>query len=223
MSGFEVAGLVLGAFPIFLECLEAYLEISDMKDFKPVLKRLNRQLKTEKCKLTNTCRNLVNGIVSTDQAHKLASGTGWDDRDFQDKLQQRLGLETATVFVEVVGHLFESLTKLSDEVGLNREQKVFPTLGMCLGEMLIHFVTAYAGESQICPPTKKLPYHARRNQKHQHRPISVVQNRFDYRSSTASKLPCSRKLQPHKGACTKFIQCLTRAVSTVEMSLSGAA
>jgi hypothetical protein len=59
MSGIEVAGLLLGAFPVFLECLQSYLEISEMSDYKPVLVRIKRRLKVEKCKLNNTCRSLV--------------------------------------------------------------------------------------------------------------------------------------------------------------------
>jgi hypothetical protein len=130
VTGVEVAGLVLGAFPVFLQCLEGYLKIKDMRDSKPVLKRLNRQLKMEKCKFTNTCRNLFNGIVSTDEAETLASGVGWENRDFQQNLEQHMGSENAAAFIEAVDELYTLLKKLSDAVGLDGEQKVWISFGM---------------------------------------------------------------------------------------------
>ena len=54
MSGFEIAGVVLGTLPLIITAVEAY--IGFMKDWGKVaseLKSINRQLSTERSKLYN--------------------------------------------------------------------------------------------------------------------------------------------------------------------------
>src|SRR5690348_11333638 len=60
MSGFEVAGIVLGSIPIIVTAIEAYINF--MRDWGKVateLKSLNRQLTTERAKLYNVLDQLL--------------------------------------------------------------------------------------------------------------------------------------------------------------------
>lgn len=67
MSGIEVAGLVLGAFPIVLECLK-YVEqgrvsIRFWKYYKHDVAKYIRSLETEKLRFLDTIERLFDGIV----------------------------------------------------------------------------------------------------------------------------------------------------------------
>ncbi|KAK3896367.1 hypothetical protein C8A05DRAFT_40124, partial [Staphylotrichum tortipilum] len=60
MSGFEVAGIVLGSIPLIVTAVEAYIKF--MRDWGKIpseLKSLNRQLTTERAKLYNVLEQLL--------------------------------------------------------------------------------------------------------------------------------------------------------------------
>jgi hypothetical protein len=128
VTGIEAAGLALAIFPIFLQCLE---KVKDTKDYHHALKRLDRQLKMEKCKFTNTCRKFLEGMVLPDDTKVLVSGAGWDNPDFQVKLEQHLGLETTRAFTEAAKELYESLQELNKEIRLDGKQKVYLGFLLC--------------------------------------------------------------------------------------------
>lgn len=64
MSGFEVAGIVLGSIPLIVSAVEAYINF--LKGWGKVtseLRSLNRQLTTERAKLYNVCDQLLADLV----------------------------------------------------------------------------------------------------------------------------------------------------------------
>ncbi|KAH7193852.1 uncharacterized protein B0J16DRAFT_395843 [Fusarium flagelliforme] len=64
MSGFEVAGIVLGSLPLVVTALQAYCKfMRDWSKTQSELKSLDRQLNTERAKLYNVCYLLINDVV----------------------------------------------------------------------------------------------------------------------------------------------------------------
>lgn len=65
MSGFEVAGIILGVVPLAIQAAKGYMTIlSSMKDAKRNLKALIHDLETEQVRLEMTCEVLLDGIVT---------------------------------------------------------------------------------------------------------------------------------------------------------------
>ncbi len=64
MSGFEIAGIVLGSFPLLVTALEAYINF--MKDWGKIpseMNSLHRQLTTEQVNLHNVLERLLGDMV----------------------------------------------------------------------------------------------------------------------------------------------------------------
>ncbi|KAF8244015.1 hypothetical protein K440DRAFT_636555 [Wilcoxina mikolae CBS 423.85] len=125
VTGVETAGLVLAAFPILIQFLDFYnggvQKATELRNYRRVLKRLVRELKMEKCKFGNTCENLLDGMpsVSAEEAKSLIEGKGWEDAEFQAKLEKHLGPRSAGAFTEAVEAMNLSLEGLSEKIGLH--------------------------------------------------------------------------------------------------------
>lgn len=74
MSGVEVAGLVLGAFPVFLEAIKAYRDAHDkIQTFKSSIRQLqlvDAQFRVCQLNFFNECRLLLNLILSNELVSK---------------------------------------------------------------------------------------------------------------------------------------------------------
>jgi hypothetical protein len=105
----------------FCDCAS---KIKYLKDYKRVLRRLVRDVFIEKQKFENACEILLEGIVSTSNMEILISGMGWDNPDFQGRLQARLRPKAVGIFVETVDALNSSLQDLSDQLELNQDLEV---------------------------------------------------------------------------------------------------
>ena len=97
MSGFEIVGVILGALPLVISALEHYAQgASTAKRFwryKPELKSLLRQIKTENAIFVNTCEALLTGIVHVDQMAFFLENPGgqlWRDPKIEKKIEERL-------------------------------------------------------------------------------------------------------------------------------------
>ncbi|KAJ4022609.1 hypothetical protein NW752_000185 [Fusarium irregulare] len=94
MSGFEVAGIVLGSLPLLVTALEAYCKF--MRDWGKApleLKSLNRQLTTERAKLYNVCDLLISDVVpqrDIDSMLQNPFGLLWRIPATNDKIRRRL-------------------------------------------------------------------------------------------------------------------------------------
>jgi hypothetical protein len=114
MTGFEIAGVVLGAFPLLIEGLKFYIaEAGTVRTLwrpKLALRRLATQVRMESACLQNTLENLLEDLVDESQLRELMDGRGWDDDLVKEKLQKRLG-KTYLVdsFVGVMGLMNEDL------------------------------------------------------------------------------------------------------------------
>jgi hypothetical protein len=94
MSGFEVAGIVLGSLPLLVTALEAYCKfIRDLGKAPLELKSLNRQLTTERAKLYNVCGLLISDVVEQKQIEPMLRnpfGPLWRIPETNNKIVMRL-------------------------------------------------------------------------------------------------------------------------------------
>ncbi|EEU48326.1 uncharacterized protein NECHADRAFT_90584 [Fusarium vanettenii 77-13-4] len=94
MSGFEVAGIVLGTLPLVVTALEAYSNfLRDWGKAPAELRSLNRQLSTEQTRLRNVCEQLVSDVVPHRDVEPMlqnAFGPLWQEKETNDKIRRRL-------------------------------------------------------------------------------------------------------------------------------------
>ncbi|KAL6399890.1 hypothetical protein AUP68_17299 [Ilyonectria robusta] len=94
MSGFEVAGIVLGTIPLLVSALDAYCSL--MRDWGKApseLKSLNRQLTTERAKLYNVCDQLISDVVPQRDIEPMLQdpfGPLWQAKETNEKIRRRL-------------------------------------------------------------------------------------------------------------------------------------
>lgn len=115
MSGFEVAGIVLGTFPLLVSALEAYCSL--MRDWGKApseLKSLNRQLTTERAKLYNVCDQLISDVVPQRDIEPMLQdpfGPLWQAKETNEKIRRRLwgSYEPFEDTVQEVGEALDSV------------------------------------------------------------------------------------------------------------------
>ncbi|KAF2126815.1 hypothetical protein P153DRAFT_297008 [Dothidotthia symphoricarpi CBS 119687] len=97
MSGFEVAGVVLGSLPLVISAFEHYAAgIATAKRFfryKSEMRSLILQMNTERSIFINTMEQLLTGIVRIEHMANFVSNAGsdiWKERDIEMKLKDRL-------------------------------------------------------------------------------------------------------------------------------------
>ncbi|KMU89300.1 hypothetical protein CIHG_06972 [Coccidioides immitis H538.4] len=97
MSGIEVAGLVLGAIPILVSALEAFIKgvstIKKLMRYKTELKNLLRALITEYDIFRNSCEELLEGLAPASRIAQLLQcpgGEAWKEPPIERKLKDRL-------------------------------------------------------------------------------------------------------------------------------------
>ncbi|KAH7007113.1 hypothetical protein EDB80DRAFT_613663, partial [Ilyonectria destructans] len=115
MSGFEVAGIVLGTIPLLVSALEAYCSL--MRDWGKApseLKSLNRQLTTERAKLYNVCDQLISDVVPQRDIEPMLQdpfGPLWQAKETNEKIRRRLwgSYEPFEDTVQEVGEALDSV------------------------------------------------------------------------------------------------------------------
>ena len=129
-SGVEVAGLLLGVFPLVIEGLKFYLEgiqtIKKWWKYTSVIKHLIRRLRTEETKFYNTCTELLHDLVTAPVLALLLEKPGgfyWKDADLQIKLRQRLG-RSFNSYLEAVTDMTNVLDEFKDMLELGDDNKV---------------------------------------------------------------------------------------------------
>jgi exonuclease VII small subunit len=125
MSGFEVAGVVLGVLPLAIKAAKAYMDIlSSMKDAKRNLKALVHDLETEQIRLETTCEVLLDGIVPhllIDRLVRAPLGPEW--ALYSDQLRLRLW-RTSTKFEEQVSEMLAAVKELQAKLCMEADGSV---------------------------------------------------------------------------------------------------
>ncbi|UPK96945.1 hypothetical protein LCI18_007880 [Fusarium solani-melongenae] len=98
MSGFEIAGIVLGSIPLVISTLENYgaglSTLQRFRKYRRELQSLIRNLETERIKLHNVCEKLLIGLVPHSRIGALINnpmGDLWREEETLRKIRFRLG------------------------------------------------------------------------------------------------------------------------------------
>jgi hypothetical protein len=130
LTGIEIAGLVLGAFPLAVEGIKFYANgartMNEMRHHRHVLDEFIRELDMERIKFVDTCYDLFEDTVTGDELSSLIDDPGgecWKDESFQRKLEVRLRHHCVPHFVQAVRTLKEVLDELNERFCVD-EKKV---------------------------------------------------------------------------------------------------
>lgn len=121
MSGFEVVGFILAAYPLLMTALEVYGEVRSGKGAR----RMLRHLKLEEAIFNNFIHHLLAPpTISEADLIRLTNPTRpdlelWRDLKLQEKLSARLGRENASIAVEILGEINELLRLLRNDLTTN--------------------------------------------------------------------------------------------------------
>ena len=124
MSGLEIAGLVLGAFPIAIEALDRYREVARRMRFWANIaaehKKCDSKLKFQQALYIHNLRRLLLPMLSIDDASIEAllrdpGGDAWKIDDMARLLQERLGL-SYDPYLQCIERLKEAMGNMKREV-----------------------------------------------------------------------------------------------------------
>lgn len=123
MSGFEVAGVVLGTLPLAISALEHYRDglrvIQRWRKFERELQSLIRNLETERAKLQNVCEMLLTGLVSHSRIEAMVDnplGDLWLEEGIRKKVRVRLW-RSWSVFEKNLQEMNGAIDRLMDALG----------------------------------------------------------------------------------------------------------
>jgi len=126
MSGIEVAGLVLGAFPLFISAMEHYEHTKKVTTTWWRIKRAHRKdlgrIKDCQLKFKLNLKELLlplvhDGVVNRDEYETLLANPGsddWNEGHVEDALRDRLS-DCHGRYLETLQEMGETMTRLSRE------------------------------------------------------------------------------------------------------------
>lgn len=127
MSGFEIAGIVLGAFPIALELLDRYREVAKrMGLWRHIGKHHNHcktKLAIQRLQYSHHLKKLLLPIEDMDkqiikQLMDNPKGNSWKEGTTADQLRKRLGASYGP-YISIMEMFDESLTNIRDQLALD--------------------------------------------------------------------------------------------------------
>ena len=127
MSGLEVAGVVLAAFPLILESLESQRKVartwSIWWQIRREYQKSSHELKYHQLAFERNLKFLLLPLVATDdQIESLLSTPGgpeWQNADLAQQLEQRLK-GSLDAYLSIVHAMEETLDSLKKELGAHK-------------------------------------------------------------------------------------------------------
>lgn len=130
MSGFEVAGVVLGTIPLVISALEHYKQgistIRKWRNYDRELRSLIRNLETERVRFQDVCEKLLVGLVPPRQIETMVEhpfGPAWHEDEVQAKIEARLW-RSFNIFEEIVNDMGEATREMVAKLDLQPDGKV---------------------------------------------------------------------------------------------------
>ncbi len=128
MSGIEIAGLLLGAFPLLISALEHYRQSAEVLDdwwqIKQEYKKCKNEIKLQELAFEGSLeRFLLPLVVDDNQIAALIAepgGTKWKDPALEDKVKSRLP-KSYDLFIDTIYDIKTTVDDLKEELGVNRE------------------------------------------------------------------------------------------------------
>ncbi|KAK3375700.1 hypothetical protein B0T24DRAFT_205530 [Lasiosphaeria ovina] len=123
MSGFEVAGVILGAFPLVIYALdELTKQLSPSSSLKLKCKVYRMKLATQKLVFSNILEKLLVPLVADNETFPelLSSpeGEGWRDPRLANLLKKRLG-HASPVFLECIERMGQVVRDMQRELSID--------------------------------------------------------------------------------------------------------
>ncbi|KAI7771940.1 hypothetical protein LZL87_006216 [Fusarium oxysporum] len=129
MSGFEVAGIVLGSMPIVVSALQCYMNglgtLQNFRSYKRILKSLILTLKTEHVNLQNICEKLLTGIAPQTRIEEMIRdpfGDLWREEEVFNKVRLRLW-SSLQVFDDRVQDMREAIEEMMEKLNVGIDGK----------------------------------------------------------------------------------------------------
>ncbi|KAG8529092.1 uncharacterized protein KY384_005727 [Bacidia gigantensis] len=130
MSGFEVAGVALGAFPIAIGALNHFLEgvqtIKYWRRYRIKLSDYASVMETHRVYYLDTLDELLQDIVPSEEMEELMSQPGgvmWKDPRYEQRLKQRLG-RSYHAYIRTLAKMHAALNGLCEKLGVDMAGKV---------------------------------------------------------------------------------------------------
>ncbi|RSM08746.1 hypothetical protein CEP52_004490 [Fusarium oligoseptatum] len=128
MSGFEIAGVVLGAFPIALSALEKYREGAKRVDLFYAIRREHKKCRDDLVFnnllfKSNLRRLLLPLVVDDDKIEELLSapgGPGWREKELDNLLQKRMK-DGYTLYFDYIAEMKRIMDELNRVLALDSE------------------------------------------------------------------------------------------------------
>ncbi|KLU83003.1 hypothetical protein MAPG_02070 [Magnaporthiopsis poae ATCC 64411] len=150
MSGFEIAGVVLGAFPLAISAIDGYRRVARKvdawRDVRLIYTRCSEDLKNEQLLFKRHLRllvfPLVSDVVAAQDLLDNPSGPRWADADIAELLEKKLG-ESFELYICYVQRIKEAIDDVSAEmesyselVDEKRKQQAVSTLARLSGSSI---------------------------------------------------------------------------------------
>lgn len=131
MSGFEVAGVVLGAFPIAIVALEQYREVAKRLGFwmemRVEYQKCKDELKFHQLVFTRNLRQLILPLIADDDKVRLLlsdpGGAHWQEDKLGALLEKRLG-DSYDLYFTCVKDIEKTLEALRTALVLDSQSEI---------------------------------------------------------------------------------------------------
>ena len=128
MSGVEVVGLLLGAFPLLISALEHYRQGAEVLEnwwkIKKEYKKCKNEIKVQELAFENNIERFLLPLVADDDdiAVLIAQpgGSSWKDPALEAKLKERLP-RSYELFLATIEDIKLTIDGLKDELGVSRD------------------------------------------------------------------------------------------------------
>ncbi|KAF5696849.1 hypothetical protein FMUND_15577 [Fusarium mundagurra] len=128
MSGFEVAGIVLGAFPLAITALDKYREVATRLSLFRMIRREHKKCLDDlefnhTWFICNLRQLLLPVVVDDDKIEELLAapgGPGWREPELDDLLQKRLK-DGYTLYFAYISEMKRVMDELNGELALDSE------------------------------------------------------------------------------------------------------
>ena len=125
MSGIEVAGLVLGAFPILLHTLESYREGAEvLKDWWRIdraFKKCRQDINYHRILFEGNIERFLLPLVADEDELKVLmanpAGDDWEDPELEARLKERLP-KSYDLFLDIIGEINTLMEVLKSDLGV---------------------------------------------------------------------------------------------------------
>lgn len=126
MSGIEVAGLVLGAFPLAILALEQYRDVARRMGFwyeiRLEYQRSSSELKFHRLSFLRNLKQLLMPLVADDaQLQRLIAdpgGAAWKDSAIDQALKTRLQ-DSYGLYLEILDEMQRAMRELKDDLAVD--------------------------------------------------------------------------------------------------------